>query len=357
MKYLYIDNLRGIAILMVIIVHSAQKIDGISLILSTFAEYCQMGVQLFFLASAFTLCLSWEKRMGERHEILNFYTRRYCRIAPLYYLGILTYFIINLIKLKATGGSYSQYTIVNVLANLLFVNGFYPPANNNIVPGGWSIGTEMAFYLIFPFLIRFLIQMDKRGYFNASMWPLIGLVISQLFNVTAYFILQEPIRNNNFIYFNLFNQLQVFLLGMFLYFVELKFSLLTNLIGFIVNTIIVIWLWHLNIGYLYSIIPFVAGISFLFLFSAFKAHQLPSSKILGNIGKYSYGMYISHFIFAWYLPQILINPTLVKFLHPNILFLATFLLSVLFSYILSRLLFHYIESPGITFGKRIIHRY
>ena len=136
---------------MVILVHSGQRIDGISPILKGISAYGQMGVQLFFIASAFTLCLSHEKRKIEKYSLTNFYIRRFFSIAPLYYLGITLYFIIEITKgFVSHDINDSQYSLVNVLANVFFVNGFYPPANNNIVPGGWSIGTEFAFYAIFP---------------------------------------------------------------------------------------------------------------------------------------------------------------------------------------------------------------
>lgn len=55
MKLKHIDALRGIAVLLVILVHTSQSIPGISLPLRYFSKYGQMGVQLFFIISAYTL--------------------------------------------------------------------------------------------------------------------------------------------------------------------------------------------------------------------------------------------------------------------------------------------------------------
>ena len=92
-KLQYIDILRGIAILGVIAVHSGQQIENLFPIVRSISNYGQLGVQLFFVASALTLCLS----MSERNEKspFNFYVRRFFRIAPIYYLAIIFYFFME----------------------------------------------------------------------------------------------------------------------------------------------------------------------------------------------------------------------------------------------------------------------
>lgn len=148
-KLIYVDTLRGIAVLLVILVHTSQRIY---LPLNTYlaSSYGQMGVQLFFVLSAYTLCLSMD-RGGSRSSLSFYYLRRYFRIAPLYYFGIMFYVLSKV----ASGYNDTDLTFENVLSNVLFLHGFHPAANNTIVPGGWSIGLEMAFYLIFPFIFFF----------------------------------------------------------------------------------------------------------------------------------------------------------------------------------------------------------
>jgi peptidoglycan/LPS O-acetylase OafA/YrhL len=161
MKKKYIDSIRGIAILMVIFVHTSLAIKNLGFCEKILSMYGQMGVQLFFVASAYTLCLSASNRTDETYKLRKYAIRRYFRIAPAYYLAIFFYFIISSAKIYFKTGEImisSQYNLVNVLSNITFVHGFYSPANNNIVPGGWSIGTEMAFYVIFPLLYSFSLK-------------------------------------------------------------------------------------------------------------------------------------------------------------------------------------------------------
>ena len=55
MKLDYIDSLRGVAILMVILVHVSLSVHDLPYIIELFSKYGQMGVQLFFMISSVTL--------------------------------------------------------------------------------------------------------------------------------------------------------------------------------------------------------------------------------------------------------------------------------------------------------------
>ena len=152
-KFQQIDILRGLAILMVIIVHVSQIISG-DLVFKFIFAYGQMGVQMFFLASAFTLSYSMDYRHEEKNAIKFFFLRRFFRIAPGYYVGIIIYFLISLLlnHLSISDSLGINHDPKNIIINILFLNGLLPEENNNVVPGGWSIGTEMIFYLIFPLI-------------------------------------------------------------------------------------------------------------------------------------------------------------------------------------------------------------
>ena len=49
------------------------------------AELGNLGVQLFFLVSAVTMCYMWQQRHDEPARALKFYVRRFFRIAPLFW--------------------------------------------------------------------------------------------------------------------------------------------------------------------------------------------------------------------------------------------------------------------------------
>lgn len=137
-----LDSLRGVAILLVILFHTSipftSHVPG-----QRYLDVVEnQGVQLFFLVSAYTMCVMWRSRSGEAQPALKFYIRRVCRIAPLYWLAIVAYGVMK-------GFQPWPWT----LANALLVHGVVPPAINSVVPGGWSIGVEIGFYLLFPLVV------------------------------------------------------------------------------------------------------------------------------------------------------------------------------------------------------------
>lgn len=57
-KYDYIDIVRGVAILAVVLVHVGSILPELSPLPTALYTYGNLGVQLFFVASALTLCMS-----------------------------------------------------------------------------------------------------------------------------------------------------------------------------------------------------------------------------------------------------------------------------------------------------------
>ena len=88
-----LDFLRGISILGVIAVHTGAAFPTPWAALNSALATGRFGVQIFFLVSAYTMCLMWQKRVGEKAPIRKFYIRRFLRIAPLFWLAVFVYFV------------------------------------------------------------------------------------------------------------------------------------------------------------------------------------------------------------------------------------------------------------------------
>jgi peptidoglycan/LPS O-acetylase OafA/YrhL len=360
MKIKFIDSIRGIAILMVILVHTSQKISGsLDNITEIIVSYGQMGVQLFFIVSAYTLCLSSYRRDGETLPLIKFGIRRYFRIAPTYYLGLIIYFIISLILSKfSTGQIYvpDKYNFLNVISNLFFIHGFYSPANNIIVPGGWSIGTEMAFYTIFPILFN-IARAKMVSIKNILVFVFLGIMFSQLC-LAIISCKGGSISNNSFWYYNIINQLPVFFIGIGYFFFkkdynyELRWT--SNLTFFIVLTLISVKLWYSGIQYFFSIIPIISGLSFVFLIELFQKLDFLNHKLLIRIGKVSFSMYLLHFIFAHLITGFLAPKFF--FMEGTVSLIIFYLFSVLLTFRFALIFEKYIENPGVQFGRIIIKK-
>jgi peptidoglycan/LPS O-acetylase OafA/YrhL len=361
----YVDSIRGIAILMVILVHSAQEFTFFTdTIISKLCEYGQMGVQLFFVASAYTLCLSFKNRNHESKFLIKYGIRRFFRIAPAYYIGILIYFLIAILKDKS-GISHTflpNYSIAAVLTNILFLHGLFPFANNNIVPGGWSIGTEMLFYVVFPSLYFLSRKLTNSSITKGLLFLVATFLICQSFFIFLNTLTGEFVENNNFWYYLLLNQLPVFALGIFYFHYEshklFQKSVISDILLFGMFTGISATLWFgFNKDYLFTLIPFISGLSFIFLLQIFKKCEKLNSRLIINIGKVSFSMYLIHFVFAYELKKVFLKKSHIEWdlWSTSAGLIIVYVFSVFASYKLAKIAYNYIEQPCINLGKRIVN--
>ena len=110
----------------------------------TAAKAGHYGVEGFFIISGF--CFFHIYRDGGLHgrALRDFHIKRFLRIAPLYYLAV----GVNVLLGTAVG---PPATARFLLENASLTFGLFHP-NHSLVLGGWSIGIEYVFYLVFPFL-------------------------------------------------------------------------------------------------------------------------------------------------------------------------------------------------------------
>jgi peptidoglycan/LPS O-acetylase OafA/YrhL len=350
----HIDSLRGVAIIMVIMLHVAQTQPHFVSVINKSFIYGKFGVQLFFFLSAYTLCMSMKQR-AEKDAIIKFYIRRFFRIAPLYYFGIVVYYLISFIAIPGHPKPFfphEYYTHFNIVANIFFLHGFVPSANNTIVPGGWSIGAEMLFYLAFPMFFYIYTKTKKLIYL-----PIAALVIANLFTLVMYTKVGAQVFNDTFYYYNIFTQLPVFAVGMYFYFMEKKFkktSAFVNL-GYFTVLLLTSFVLFLKIHNNKNICLTIAAISFCFLFRWF-ADQKFHLKLLNKIGQLSFSMYIFHFLIA--LPvSFMVTDHLKAYVNPYLLLIACIFMTISLSMLISIFSEKAIEKPGIKLGKKLIALY
>ena len=162
-----IDALRGLAASGVVIVHSVFILPLGVEFRSWYVDYLSMGVALFFVISAFSMCLAYPGG-GRTYSLKTFAIRRFLRIAPLFYLMLLAWCWL-----------YMNPSTEDILKNLTFTFAFWPETQVSIVPAGWSIGIEAVFYLLFPILCFW------RGLVPAGLLLVLTLALCAYFNATA----------------------------------------------------------------------------------------------------------------------------------------------------------------------------
>ena len=294
-----IDILKGAAISMVLVVHSANlfQLPGPW---NYLFSYGQMGTQLFFLLSAFSLSLSWSRKQGSERSFRTYFVRRIQRIAPGYWFMILLY---ALIAFAAGDLLHQEIPLpidrdpLHVLVNVLFLNGLVPDANNLVVLSGWYVGTAMILYALFPFLYSLYERGCRRRRSAITMAVFLAVlavrVIIELFNHYTYYS-----GNNSFMYFSFINQLPVFCLGIQLFF-DQKAGGMKRVPAVILAaacTLLSLCLFQFNNVPVFTIIPFVSGCSFYCLYSALAGIHVNEAsvpaRILASFGRHSYAVYL-----------------------------------------------------------------
>ncbi|MGC1394573.1 MAG: acyltransferase [Coleofasciculaceae cyanobacterium] len=363
----WVDALRGLAIFGVLICHAGQQVENLPSFLGNLTYQGAVGVQLFYMISAFTLFLSLTNRKKiEKKPLVNFFMRRFFRIAPLFYCAIVFYMLTT-----GMGPNYwiedgKSITIPNLITHLTFTNGWNPYWINSLVPVGWSIAIEMPFYLIVPYLFK------KIKTINQAIWlTLIVLLLSKLVN---YILSQNPLISDRqiwdlFLVYWLPSQLPFFALGIVLYFLLVDTikqpSAQVSLKSQLKKTITPLFLISLSLAVFSYIsktqlgmLGFLYGIALLSLAVFLSQHSVfwLVNKFWCYLGKISYSAYLTHLIVLYIIKNFLQKALLLLNLNLpptiNLLLLLGFLLVGTIA--ISEITYKFIELPGLQLGRIII---
>lgn len=352
-KYEYIDSLRGVAILLVINVHIwMDNIDIMSYLPGTVDHFMQIGrygVQLFFVVSSCTLMMSYHSRKNEEHATRNFFIRRIFRIIPMYYLAILFYTFALFVGFDIHSMDFSNVPLKGLFTNIFMIHGLFPAWTNGYVPGGWTVSAEFLFYLSLPFLCMFITNITR------SLWLFFGsLVISHIVHLL---LVGSSYNVYDYAYFNIFNHIPAFTLGM------LGYWLIKDGMGILTKNPINLAIIALTMGiipfiYTPSYLVYVTALFLLMIVLANKPYKLFSNKILSQIGKQSFSIYLVHFAVIMAYKKIvnghiiLVDSTATALLNVT----ANYLIIFICSFIITYFTYTYIEKKGITVGKKLIDK-
>lgn len=304
-----LDGFRGIAILWVLLDHFFEKIY--------FFHFGWTGVNLFFVLSGYLITgrLSHHASTdGGKNYFRNFYARRILRIFPLYYLFLAGFFFVLPLLYDHYGLYFSdlkrdQLWYWTYLDNWLIV--FSGPPGNLILLSLWSLAVEEQFYLFWPVIYRYVRGGDLKSTIIFLIVASIGVRIftGVPFHHAYYSTLTacEPLLMGA----GLFILIQegravryrrrfaiaalVALAALFIIFVH-QFSFETT------NA------WLMKYGYT-AIDVLWAYLLYLAMTGSASVIRVLTSKWLIWLGKYSYGIYIYHFVIfqmiVWKLDAIL----------------------------------------------------
>ena len=293
-----IDALRGIAFLTVFIGHFSYRNLGL-IKLYKFASY---GVVLFFCLSGYLLgrVVFREFEKTKRINILNFFLRRALRILPLYFIFLTLIYLLSEYS-KGQSGSlvisgHEWIRLFTFTYNIISADDF---GSSPLPAVTWSLSIEEQIYVFFPFFALFIARGKRIQLLFVVSLLILALVLFQ-FNFNS----QTPIDRYTALY------LPSVMIGLLCARCEVwirqtfasKLSYSTSFMTVFLIVISLIW-FHPESNLLHLIGILALSIIFpiiLKLGSSVRVGVL--LKLLGRIGRISFGCYLYHWI-IWNLLQ------------------------------------------------------
>jgi len=328
----FIDALRALAITGVIIAHCS-AIAGLRGTIRQFTDLGGFGVQLFFIVSAFTIFLTYENAVAtERCAMANFFIRRFMRLVPVYWLGIMLYSLVYGMESRGWGPPPElwHYPFHATLTNI-----FVSTATSSVVPGGWSISVEAIFYLAAPRL--FVLIKNLRS-------ALTFIIISTVAGMILPFVLLE--------------QLPIFGLGMALFFIYRDARAMATMAKPVVSTTILALagvIFGLGFSDILPTPPHLNyGVAFLLLslFLMDRPFRIIVNRATVMIGKMSYSAYLLHFLI---IKQMMTWLPLAS-LSPHSRFIALAIGGIVTTLPLAYLSHRYVETSINALTRKLIAR-
>jgi peptidoglycan/LPS O-acetylase OafA/YrhL len=147
-KLEWVQALRGIAALMVVLTHARLFLYGTEwdAFARRFMLPAAQGVDLFFLVSGFIMVYTTVRSDGSAHYAADFLIKRFARIWPVYAVWV----FINW-ALQATWASTPVPSLQDIVTSLAFlpINTDVPPYLGLPLSIGWTLNFEFYFYLVF----------------------------------------------------------------------------------------------------------------------------------------------------------------------------------------------------------------
>jgi peptidoglycan/LPS O-acetylase OafA/YrhL len=345
-----LDGVRGIAILLVLCFHCLEQITRFPI--NIISEIGWVGVDLFFVLSGFLITGILFDSKSNHNYFTSFYARRALRIFPLYYLCLfLIILILNIPNINSIYPALDPRHLSGIAYYLTFTQNIYFSyfgwGVTDLLNHFWSLAIEEQFYMFWPVVIYYL---------NSKKI----VVICFLLIITSLLVRNY---NSDSDYSYVFTLARVDALGigaLMAILIRQRIEFLNKLllpffITISLSLIIIIYLspnltfrnpYFVRGGYTLFALFFACIIAFIFDTKALGTftNRILSNGILTFFGKYSYGLYIYH----WILYKTVYSHLVIKYSLPK-LAIIPFLIFVI---ILSLISYHCFEKFFLNFKTK-----
>ena len=327
------------------------------------------AVDIFMLLSGFLMAYHWHLRKERffdfKHQTMDFYIRRFFRIAPLYYVLLTVAFLgqdyffemrdylYTVVPppwmtdaIEQTNIHHESVNISNIFAHYSFMFGFIPKyASSNMLPD-WSIGLEMQFYLVFPFL---MLAISRFGAFSVVITL---IILSFITNKVLGLYLSQGILGN-------FPQpsLILFKISIFAAGISVALICLSKNTVSIASWAILAMLSLVNAASQ----VWAAALLIVFMIVLNQDNKelfgrLLSSRVAKFLGDTSYSVYLVHVMVYVPILYALFHAEWFLSLHMYLRLLVAFVLTAVPVYVISFILYKLIEIKGIQLGRHVLRK-
>ncbi|MFI5896235.1 acyltransferase family protein [Actinoplanes sp. NPDC051513] len=310
-----LTGLRAIAAIAVVVSHVGVP-KSLPEHVAKIAHWGYIGVPLFFMLSGVVLAYNYPElhpRNGRR--TIKFYVARIARVMPLYWVMIAYCFGLYW---SVNHKQYPWALVQNVLAvqtwspDLLVAQSYYNGP-------GWSIGAELFFYALFPFLIPVMARIAKRWGPRGLVLVIAAVAVLTValvawFTITGRATLpaENPASGHRWLYRNPLCQLPVFICGMAIAFLLPHAREWGKVTHNVIQTAVPLYVlllaayrgegsfWGVASYGAFFVIPFAVALLSLASGRGWLARFL-STRTMVSLGVASFALYLTHRWLVWQL--------------------------------------------------------
>jgi len=354
--YTKLESLRGLAALMVVLLHTPYDYGPAEIL---FVKNSGYFVDFFFILSGFVMTFAYKEKIAEGMKFTKYILLRFARLYPLHLFMLIVWLPYVLLKYYAHSIGYgetemfrwsNEYTF---LSNLLLIHSLGVHDVHSWNTPSWSISTEFYTYIVFFIISVFIDKKDSL---------LIPIIIS---SSLYYFLYSLDTGDMLFtIDYGIVRCIAAFYLGTLIFRIKQRISLDTlnqNFMEIFATACVITSITYANDGYVFIFLSFASFMLSMLVFSSEKSGLIGNTlnmTAFRKMGLWSYSIYMTHRIVIDVLSNIAEYVFKVDLFGPGFGFYAVIINIAILAFVvlISRFTYVYVEKYFQDLLKPMIYR-